>query len=232
MKLGTVGAWAILWSLGPAVFVSAETIGVAERCEIRDRLVSVEAGVHDFEPARAAAIAGRLERSRIDGDRTHIEFNAAHGQRRGNLERGFVSALQERPAEVKQPPQQATAASASTFMSDAGMVLTFVKADKVADFETVLGKLKEALAKSPKPERRQQAAGWKIFKATETTSTGHALYVYIIDPPVKDADYTVSTILAESLPASESQAVLRMYSDVFAQGQNFLGLTLVSDLGR
>jgi hypothetical protein len=167
MKVGTVVAWAILWSMGPTVIVTAET-----------------------------------------------------------------SALQEPAAELKQPPQQAKAASASTFRSDAGMVLTFIKADKVADFETVLGKLKEALVKSPKPERQQQAAGWKIFKVTETASTGQVLYVYIIDPPVKDADYTVSTILAEGLPASESQAVLKMYSDVFAQGQNFIGLTLVSDLSR
>ena len=31
----------------------------------------------------------------------------------------------------------------------------------------VMGKLKEALAKSEKPERKQQAAGWKIFKSPD-----------------------------------------------------------------
>ena len=34
----------------------------------------------------------------------------------------------------------------------------FIKPDKTADFETVMAKLKEALTKSEKPERKQQAA--------------------------------------------------------------------------
>ena len=38
------------------------------------------------------------------------------------------------------------------------MVLNFIKPDKTADFEAVIGKVKEALQKSDKPERKQQAA--------------------------------------------------------------------------
>src|SRR5690349_6786602 len=53
------------------------------------------------------------------------------------------------------------------FGSDAGLVLNFIKADKTADFETVLARLKEALQKSDKPERKQQAASWKVFKGVE-----------------------------------------------------------------
>ena len=47
------------------------------------------------------------------------------------------------------------------------MVLNFIKPDKTADFEAVIAKLKEALAKSEKPERKQQAAGWKVFKSPD-----------------------------------------------------------------
>ena len=62
-----------------------------------------------------------------------------------------------------QPAQQAQAQkSPYVFASDAAAILNFVKADKTADYEMVIGKLKEALAKSEKPERKQQAASWKL----------------------------------------------------------------------
>src|SRR3974390_198594 len=51
------------------------------------------------------------------------------------------------------------------FTGDGAMTLNFIKADKTADFEMVIAKLKEALQKSPNPARKQQAAGWKFFKA-------------------------------------------------------------------
>ena len=52
----------------------------------------------------------------------------------------------------------------------APLLLNFIKPDKTADFEMVMGKVKEALAKSEKPERKQQAAGWKVFKADRARS--------------------------------------------------------------
>src|SRR5579862_3956914 len=103
-------------------------------------------------------------------------------------------------------PQAQTAPTTRVFGSDAGMVLNFIKTEKTADFEAVVAKLKEALAKSDKPERKQQAASWKVFKAVEPGPPGSALYVFFIDPPVKGADYTVSAILAEAFP-QEVQAL-------------------------
>ena len=131
-----------------------------------------------------------------------------------------------------QPAPQAQAApSPRVFGSDAGMVLNFIKTDKTADFEAVIAKLKEALAKSDKPERKQQAASWKVFKAVEPGPPGSALYVFFIDPPVKGADYTVSTILAEAFP-QEVQTLYKQYAEAYASGQNFVNLTLVSALGK
>ena len=75
-----------------------------------------------------------------------------------------------------------------------------VKPDKTADFESVMAKLHQALAKSDKPERRQQASGWKIFKSTEPGPGGNVLYVAIIFACGKGADYTVAKILYESVP--------------------------------
>ncbi len=134
--------------------------------------------------------------------------------------------------QAQPPPAQAQAApTARVFASDAGMVLNFIKPDKTADFEAVMVKLKEALQKSAKPERKQQAASWKVFKSPEAAQGGNVLYVFVIDPSVKDADYTVSTILAEVFP-TEVQALYKQYAEAYAQGQNFVNLTLVSDLGK
>ena len=131
-----------------------------------------------------------------------------------------------------QPPAAAQAApTARMFASDAGMVLNFIKQDKTADFEAVVVKLKEALQKSEKPERKQQAATWKVFKSPDPAAGGNVLYVFMIDPSVKGADYTVSTILAEAFP-QEVQTLYKQYADAYAQGQNFVNLALVSDLGK
>src|SRR5881394_4294093 len=83
-------------------------------------------------------------------------------------------------------PAQPAAAAPSPFVfpGDAGVILNFVKADKTADFEMVLGKVKEALAKSEKPERKAQAAGWRVFRASEAPPNG-VIYMLITDPVAK-----------------------------------------------
>jgi hypothetical protein len=133
------------------------------------------------------------------------------------------------PAQAPAQQAQPAAPTARVFTSDAGMVLNFIKGDKTADFEAVMAKLKEALQKSTKPERKQQAEGWKVFKAVEPGPGGSAMYVFFVDPVVKGADYTVSTILAEAFP-TEVQALFKQYADTFASGQNFVNLSLVSDM--
>lgn len=166
----------------------------------------------------------------------------AGGNRPGWIALGVVvGVLSAAMAHAKTPPAQAPAQSPApqaqsapatrVFGSDAGMVLNFVKTEKTTDFEAVIAKLKEALEKSEKPERKQQAASWKVFKAVEPGPPGSALYVFIIDPPVKGADYTVSAILAEAFP-QEVQALYKQYAESYAQGQNFVNLTLVAALGK
>jgi hypothetical protein len=144
-----------------------------------------------------------------------------------------VGALSATTAFAQAAPAAAAQAAptARLFASDAGMVLNFIKPDKTADFEAVMGKLKEALNKSEKPERKQQAASWKVFKSPDPAAGGNVLYVFMIDPAVKGADYTVSTILAEAFP-TEVQALYKQYAEAYASGQNFVNLSLVSNLAK
>jgi hypothetical protein len=137
------------------------------------------------------------------------------------------------PVAVARTAQTPTSApsSARVFGSDAGMVLNFVKPDKTADFEAVMARLKEALRKSDNPQRQQQARSWKVFRVAEPGANGSVLYIFTIDPPVKGADYTISTILAEAFP-TEVQVLYKQYAESYASGMNYVNLNLLADLGR
>ena len=111
------------------------------------------------------------------------------------------------------------------------MVLNFIKPDKTADFEAVMVKLKEALQMSKEPGRKEQAASWKVFKSPEPAGA-NVLYVFVIDPAVKDADYTVSNILAEVFPPAELNTIYKQYADSYAQGQNIINLNLITAFGK
>ena len=136
------------------------------------------------------------------------------------------------PAPGPQDPQQQQQPQAPglTFEGDAGMLLMQVKPDKTSDFEAVMGKLHEALTKTDKPERKQQATGWKIFKSTDPGPGGNVLYVAFIDPPLKGADYTVAKILFEVFP-TEVQVMFPFYRDSLAAGLNKVNMQLVQDFG-
>jgi hypothetical protein len=137
---------------------------------------------------------------------------------------------QAAPAQAA-PAQAAPAPQARVFTGDAGIMYNVIKPDKTADFEMVVGKLKEALAKSTNPIRKQQAAGWRVFKQPEPLPNGNILYVFFVDPTVKDADYTVSRILAEVFPV-EVQELFKVYSGAFAGGVTLANWSLVNDLGK
>jgi hypothetical protein len=123
------------------------------------------------------------------------------------------------PANVVSPPLPGR-----VFAAEQGLIFNAIKPDKIADFETVIARLREALASSKDPVRNQQGWGWKIFKAIEPGPNGSVLYVFVMDPAVKGADYGVARILSEAYPA-EIMDLYRMYSGAFAPaGQTLLNL--------
>jgi hypothetical protein len=116
----------------------------------------------------------------------------------------------QEPAAEAQEPQKPVL----TLEGDAAVISILIKPDKVADFEEVLTKLKEALQKSENPTRRQQAAGWKIFKSPQMAQ-GSAVYVMVIDPVVKGEEYDLTRLIAEVFPV-EVQELFVKYRDSFA----------------
>jgi hypothetical protein len=131
-------------------------------------------------------------------------------------------------AQTPQAPDATQPAAAAlpvdrVFGSEAGIIFNAIKPTSVADFENVLMRLKQALLSSADPVRRSQAAGWKIFKAAEPGPNGSVLYVFVMDPAVKGANYGVARILAEAYP-EEALSLYRLYSGAFAAGQTMLNL--------
>jgi hypothetical protein len=143
---------------------------------------------------------------------------------------GLLSAGTARAQEPAPAAQAETKASPFAFAGDGALVLNYIKPDKTADFESVVAKVKEALTKSDKPERKSQAAGWKIFKAAEPGPNGAVLYVWIIDPVAKGNEYSVSQILTEGFPA-EAAALYKTLADSYS-GQAIINLTQTADFAQ
>ena len=123
---------------------------------------------------------------------------------------GASIAQAQEPAAAQQP----AGAPVLALDGDAAIITILIKPDKTADFEAVLNKLKESLAKSEKAERKQQAAGWKVFKSSQLAQ-GNAVYIFLINPVVKGQEYDLTRLIAEVFPV-EVQEVFAKYKDAFA----------------
>ena len=142
--------------------------------------------------------------------------------------------LHVRPMARQTPaaPAASEPAPASTlvFASDAGVILSPIKPERTAAFEEVIAKVQEALAASADPLRKQQAAGWKIYRAEEPYQN-NTLYVSLIAPSVKGADYGVFRLLQEALGDAVARELFEKFRDAHAGGQHLLTLTRVAPSG-
>ncbi len=114
------------------------------------------------------------------------------------------------------------------FDAPAGMILNYVQSGSTSDYERVIRRLGAALAETEDTDRREQAVGWRVYRAGEPGLNGSTLYVSMIDPTVEDADYSVSRILNEAFPA-EVQELYEAYIGAFVpgSGQILVNLELV-----
>lgn len=104
----------------------------------------------------------------------------------------MLPAFSQGHAFAQQAPQK------TTFTGDMVLWAFAVNADKTADYDQVVVKLKEALMKSDKPETKQQLAGWKVMKSATPQPTGEIVYIHVIHPVVPDADYSITNIVYDA----------------------------------
>lgn len=152
------------------------------------------------------------------------------------LPAALQTAPQGPPPQVPQPPvtpvESAPAApsqpavvdpAAVTFSSDVGLLLVAVKPGAVADYEAAIVALQGALAKTENEELKALAQGWRVFKANEPDAKTNALYVHLLQPTRKDADYRPSLLLDQLLAGAPAE-LLAKYRDSFAVAPTKLAL--------
>jgi hypothetical protein len=119
-----------------------------------------------------------------------------------------------------------------TFQGDIALWSIAIKPDKTADFEQVMTRVKEALAKSERPEAKQQAAGWKVMKGIKLPD-GNIIYTHVIHPVVPDADYTLMTIIYEVFKdPAEQLKIYNLYRDAFGANLGVNMGTVATDLAK
>jgi hypothetical protein len=105
-------------------------------------------------------------------------------------------------------PPAAPAPDALTFSVDRMLVIFRIAEASGTDFEVVMGKVKDVLARSDKPERRRQAEHWRLLKV-DTPQDGILTYFFLLDEVVKGASYDPFKILGEGLPPDEVGALFK-----------------------
>ena len=127
------------------------------------------------------------------------------------------------PAGAPAAPASVTPPLTRSLTTKAGLLFNTVRPERVADFETVLWYLEQALRQSTDPTVRAQAQGWKVFRAVEPGPNASVLYVFVLDPAVPRADYGLGRILADAFP-DKVQEIWRLYQGAVSSGGSLLNL--------
>ncbi|MDP1571798.1 MAG: hypothetical protein Q8L86_17515 [Vicinamibacterales bacterium] len=115
------------------------------------------------------------------------------------------------------------------FETEVGLLLVPVAAATTADYEAMIRALQAALAASPDPARRTQAAGWRVYKASEPDAKGQALYVHLISPVVPGVDYRPSAVL-DALVDGAPEELLVKYRNAHAGPPSKLSLVEIANM--
>ena len=118
-----------------------------------------------------------------------------------------------------------------TFEGDTALLTVAINADKTADFEKIMQRTREALAKSDEPERRRQAEGWKVMRVQQPLADGTIAYVHIIYPVVAGANYAIMQILYDAFP-DERQTLYDLYRGAFAKNLSLATGSVTVDLAK
>jgi len=119
-----------------------------------------------------------------------------------------------------------------TMDGDLSLWSVAVNADKTADYEQILAKVKDVLSKSSTPEARQQAAGWKVMKMSKPMADGKFIYTHLITP-VPGADYNILQLLYQTIKDPvEQKRLYELYRGAFGANLSLASGTIVIDMSK
>ena len=123
-------------------------------------------------------------------------------------------------------PVETPAPVGRTFAAPVGLLFNTVRAERVKDFEIFLAYLRAALDKATDPGVQAQARGWRMLRATEPGPNSTVLYVFVLDPTVAGADYSLGRIMADAYPdAVQLSEIWKLYTSSVVGGGSLLNLT-------
>ena len=139
----------------------------------------------------------------------------------------MLPAFSQGHAFAQQAPQK------TTFTGDMVIWAFEVPADKAADYEKVVAQLKDALAKSEKPEAKQQLAGWKVMKNSTPQPGGSLVYLHVISPVIPEADYSITNIVYDVVKdPTEQKAFYDLYRGAVSKALFIIQGPLTADFGK
>jgi len=143
------------------------------------------------------------------------------------------AAAQDAAAPAAAPAAAQPAVQKLTYEGDSVIVVYAANPGKEAEYEQVITKLKDALAKSTEPTAKEQAAGWTVTKLAKSLDNGGgSTYVHVINPVVKGADYSIVNIVYAASNDEEKRAFYDLYKGALKGGIAQWSGTVVSNLGK
>jgi hypothetical protein len=119
-----------------------------------------------------------------------------------------------------------------TMDGDLSLWSVAINADKTADYEQILAKVKEVLSKSSAPEAKQQMAGWKVIKMAKPMPDGKIIYTHVITP-VPGADYNILQVLYATITdPTEQKTLYDLYRGAFAGNLSLAAGAIVADMSK
>jgi len=128
----------------------------------------------------------------------------------------------------------AQAAAPQKFTMDGELALwsVAINGDKTGDYEKILEKVKEVLAKRDAPEAKQQLSGWRVMKMSKPMADGKVIYTHVITP-VAGADYNILQLLYATITdPTEQKTLYDMYRGAFAQNLSLASGAIVADMSK
>ena len=99
---------------------------------------------------------------------------------------------------------------------ESGVIFTSVRPERLVDFETVMTYLQEALETTTDATTRRQWQGLRILKQTEPGPNSSIVYMFVIDPVVAGADYSLGPVLSAAYP-DKIQEIWKLYTGSIIQ---------------
>lgn len=125
----------------------------------------------------------------------------------------------QQPAAEQQSADQQPAAQKLTYDGDTVIIAYQTNPGKDADYEQVIAKLREALAKSTDPLAKQQLESWTVTKLSKPLQAdGGSTYLHVISPVVSGADYSIVNIVYAVSSDEEKRAFYDLYKGALKGG--------------